>query len=72
MLRDDFTPRNDVDFLIEFEPDYPVGLIRQAGMQLELAEIVGRDVDFKTPGDLSRHVRADALRDAEVIFRRIG
>jgi predicted nucleotidyltransferase len=36
VLRDDFAPDSDVDVLVEFEPGVRVGLIRLAGMELEL------------------------------------
>ena len=49
VLRDDFTPDSDVDMLVEFEPGVRVGLIRLAGMELELGEILGRKVDLNTP-----------------------
>lgn len=37
VLRDDFGANSDVDFLVEFDPDHIPGLIRLAGMELELS-----------------------------------
>jgi len=68
VLRDDFKPESDVDVLVEFEPGEVVGLIRLAGMELELSEILGRKVDLRTPADLSRYFRDEVLQSAEVQY----
>ena len=68
VLRDDFRPDSDVDVLVEFEPGYTVGLIRFAGMELELSDILGRKVDLRTPADLSRYFRQEVLESAEVQY----
>jgi predicted nucleotidyltransferase len=68
ILREDFGPSSDVDFLVEFEPDYIPGLIRLAGMELELSEIIGRKADLRTPGDLSRYFRQKVLDSAIVQY----
>jgi predicted nucleotidyltransferase len=68
VLRDDFRPDSDVDVLVEFEPQHPVGLIRLAGMERELSTILGRKVDLRTPAELSRYFRQDVLDSAEVHY----
>jgi hypothetical protein len=68
VLRDDFRPDSDVDVLVEFEPGVSVGLIRLAGMERELSEILGRKVDLRTPADLSRYFREEVVRTAEVQY----
>ena len=70
VLRDDFTPDSDVDVLVEFEPGARVGLIRLAGMELELGEILGRKVDLNTPRCLSSHFRDRVLAEAEACYER--
>ncbi len=67
-LREDFGPESDVDILVEFEPGQSVGLIRLAGMEIELSDIFGRKVDLRTPGDLSRYFRQEILDSAEVQY----
>jgi predicted nucleotidyltransferase len=69
-LRDDFRPTSDVDFLVEFEPGVKVGLIRMAGIEQELSELIGRKADLRSPADLSRHFRQEVLDTAEVIYDR--
>ncbi|MBI3978742.1 MAG: nucleotidyltransferase family protein [Chloroflexi bacterium] len=70
VLRDDFRPDSDVDVLVELEPGFPVGLIRLAGMEIELSELLGRKVDLRTPADLSRYFRQKVLESAEVQYAR--
>ena len=64
-LRDDFTPDSDVDVLVEFEPGTRVGMIRLAGIELELSRILSRKVDMHTPGFISKYFRDQVLAEAE-------
>lgn len=68
VLRDDFGPDSDVDVLVEFEPGATPGLIRLAGMEIELSEIVGRRADLRTPAELSRYFRDEVVRLAQVQY----
>lgn len=68
VLRDDFGPDSDVDVLVEFEPGARVGLMRLAGMEIELGQLLGRKVDLNTPGFLSRYFRDQVLAEAEVQY----
>lgn len=64
VLRDDFTPESDVDVLVEFEPERIPGLIKLAGYQIDLSEILGREVDLCTFAGLNRHIRDQVLAEA--------
>jgi predicted nucleotidyltransferase len=68
VLRGDSTPDSDIDFLVEFDPDHIPGLIRLAGMEIELSETLGRKVDLRTPDDLSPYFRKEVLDSAEVQY----
>ncbi len=68
VLRDDFRPESDVDVLIEFEPDHIPGLIELMKMQLEFSDMVGRDADFRAPGDLHHSFRDQVVAEAEVLY----
>ena len=46
VLRDDFRPDSDVDVLVSFAPDARWTLFDVVAMQDELADILGRRVDF--------------------------
>jgi len=67
-LRGDFSPDSDIDVLVEFEPEAGVGLVRLAGMEIELSEILGRKVDLNTPGFLSKYFRDKVLSEAVVHY----
>jgi predicted nucleotidyltransferase len=68
ILRDDFRPDSDVDVLVEFEPEARVGMIRLAGIERELSELLGRKVDLNTPGCFKHELRARILSEAKVQF----
>ena len=71
VLRDDFGPESDIDVLVEFEPEHVPGFIRLAGMEFELAGILGgRKVDMNTPNSLSRYFRRKVLEEAQVQYVR--
>ena len=66
VLREDFRPDSDVDFLVEFEPEHIPGLIRLAGMEIELSEIIGRQADLRTAADLALRQQTDKKQRALV------
>jgi uncharacterized protein len=68
ILRDDFGPESDVDFLVEFEPGKTPGLFGIAGMEIELSEMIGRKADLRTAAELSRYFRDEVLREAEAQY----
>ncbi len=68
VLRDDFRPDSDIDVLVEFEPGHVPGFIRLGGMTVELSALLGREVDIRTPEDLSRYFRQTVLEGAEVQY----
>ncbi|OLT55944.1 nucleotidyltransferase family protein [Moorena bouillonii] len=69
VLRDDFTPESDLDFLVEFEPGKTPGLFRLASMEIELSELVeGRKIDLRTPNELSIYFRYRVMAEAMVQY----
>jgi len=68
VLREDFRPESDVDVLVEFERERPIGLIRLARIQRELSELLGHPVDLNTEGFLSPYFRDEVLKEAEVHY----
>lgn len=68
ILRDDFCDDSDVDLLVEFEPGHVPGLLSMAAMELELEEMLGREVDLRTIGDLSRYFRNDVAATARELY----
>ena len=72
VVRDDFRPDSDIDVLVEFERDHVPGLIRLAGMEQELSELLGRRVDMNTPGFFSEPLRDRVLAESEVGYAGPG
>ena len=70
ILTDRFRADSDVDVLVEFERGRVPGLLGLAEMELELAAMVGRKVDLRTPQELSRYFRDDVVRTALVQYER--
>ena len=68
-LRDDFHSESDIDVLVEFQPGRVPGLLRIAGIEIDLSRLFGgRKVDLRTPEDLSPYFREQVLDDAEVQY----
>ena len=72
VLRDDFRPDSDIDVLVEFEPNQPVGLMEVVRMERLLSELMGRKIDLRTPKELSRYFRDDVVAGAEVQYENCG
>jgi len=68
ILGDAFGPTSDVDMLVEFESRRNVSLFDLGGMVMEMRDLIGREVDLRTPLDLSRYFREDVLRKARVLY----
>jgi len=43
-------------------------LIRLAGMEIELSNLIGRKADLRTAGDLSRYFREEVIAEAVVQY----
>jgi predicted nucleotidyltransferase len=67
-LRDELQSDSDINILVEFEKDHVPGLITFAGMEIELTDKIGRKVDLRTAGDLSRYFRDEVVNSAEVQY----
>jgi len=68
ILTPQFKPSSDIDILIKFEKKHIPTLFDLVDMETELTSIMGRQVDLKTPNDLSPYFRNDVLAKAEIIY----
>ena len=71
ILRADFRPDSDIDVLVEFDPQQVPGFITLGAMHVELAEILGREVDIRTYASLSSYFCDNVLKHAQVLYERI-
>ncbi len=68
-LRPDFRPDSDIDVLVEFEDGHTTGFLGLGQIQRELSELLGgREVDLRTPKELSRYFRETVVAEAEVQY----
>ncbi len=65
-----FRPESDIDVLVEFEPESAPTLFDVVAMEQELGEKLGRKVDLRTPGDLSRYFRDEVVAAAALQYER--
>jgi uncharacterized protein len=70
ILTPHFRPDSDIDILIELAPGSKTSLFDMAAIEMELAEKLGRKVDLRTPGDLSRYFRDEVVATAAVQYER--
>ncbi len=68
VLRDDFGPDSDVDLLVAFEPDAPIGLFDFVRIKQELGDLLGREVDLVSEKGISKYIRDEVLAEAEVLY----
>lgn len=66
--RGELTPESDIDFLVTFEPEAPIGLIAYARIMRELGDIVGRRVDMVTPNALKPRIKDSILNSAIEVY----
>jgi predicted nucleotidyltransferase len=65
-----FGPDSDVDMLVEFEKDARPTLLTMARLERELSDLMGRKVDVRTAGDLSRYFRNEVVATALPQYER--
>jgi len=68
VLRDDFRDDSDVDVLVEFEPEAPIGLLDYIALQEELAVLLQRNVDLVSKRGLKRVIRDRVLASSRVVY----
>ena len=72
VLREDFGPDSDLDVMVTFSPEASWGLLDHLRMELELVELLGREVDLLTRRavEQSRNWirRREILDTAEVVY----
>jgi len=67
-LRGELRADSDIDLLVEFEPGHTPGMLGIAELELELASLLGRQVDLRTSADLSRHFRDAVVAEARTLY----
>ena len=68
VLGESFGPDSDVDVLVEFEPNTRIGYITLGTLEIELSDMLGRQVDLNTPGGLHTRFRDRVLAQSELLY----
>ena len=68
-LRNELTPDSDIDILVEFDKSNIPSFFFLFLLEKELSNYVnGREVDIRTPDDLSMYFRDQVMESAEVLY----
>ena len=68
-IRKDFGPKSDVDVMVVFEPNAPIGLFEMAHMAVELETLFHRPVDLVEKAALRNpYRRSEILKTAKVVY----
>ena len=67
-LHGELRPDSDIDLLAEFEAGHVPGLFDMTRMEIELTDLLGRQVDLRTPEELSQHFRGEVMQEAEAQY----
>ena len=69
-LRDELGPESDIDLLVEYAPDARISYFDMAQQEIDLGQIIRRNVDLRTPQELSPHFRRQVIESAELIYEK--
>lgn len=67
-LHGDARPDSDLDVLVEFMPGHVPGFFTFVDLQDEISAIFDRQVDLRTPEDLSKYFRDSVVKEARQIY----
>jgi predicted nucleotidyltransferase len=68
ILRDDFREDSDIDVLVEFDPNARISLFDLGGIAMDLQQLLDREVDLRTPQDLSQYFRGEVQMNAKSLY----
>lgn len=68
VITNHFTADSDVDVLVEFDPKHIPGLFRFVEIKDLLSEHLGREVDLRTPEEISKLFRNEVIEHSYPIY----
>jgi predicted nucleotidyltransferase len=66
LARGEAKEASDIDLLVSFSR--PVSLLRMVSLERELTEALGRKVDLLTEASLSPYLRAQILKERQLVY----
>ena len=61
-------PWSDMDILVQYDRTQPIGLLKVAGMQLDLEDLLGLEVDLVEEGTLRPWAVESVNNDKQLIY----
>ena len=68
--RDEQRPWSDVDILVQYDRSHPIGLLKIAGMKVEIEDLLNREVDLVEDGMLRPWAVESVNKDKRLIYER--
>ena len=68
--RNEQRPWSDVDILVQYDRSHPIGLLKIAGMKVELEDLLNCEVDLVEEGTLRPWAVDSVNRDKKLIYER--
>ena len=69
-LRGELTPDSDIDLLVEYSPGARIGYFELAQHEIDIGNLIGRQVDLRTADELNRLFRQDVVDSARQLYAR--
>ena len=63
-------PWSDIDILVQYDRQHPIGLLKIAGMKVDLEDLLNCEVDLVEDGTLSPWAVESVNRDKKLIYER--
>ena len=63
-------PWSDVDILVEFDKEKPIGLLKFAGIICDLEDLTGHKIDLVEEGTVKSFAVENVNRDRQLIYER--
>lgn len=63
-------PWSDIDILVRYDRQVPIGLMKIAGMKVDLEDLLGCEVDLVEEGKLRPWAEESVNRDRKLIYER--
>ena len=67
-VRGEMQPDSDIDFMVEFDPCFRIGLFKFEALSEDLESLVGRKVDLVTKSGIKPWIRPRILKEARVVY----
>jgi len=65
-------PWSDVDILVEFDKEHPIGLLKFAGIICDLEDLTGHKIDLVEEGTLKPFAIENVNRDKRLIYEKLN